>query len=226
MPIPLGEFSREPSGISVRRLGGAVESSGGLTICVFCGSASGQGRQYMQAAEDFGRALAARQIGLVFGGARSGLMGVIADTVLAQKGRVAGVIPQGLVDRELAHLEVSPLYVVQDMHQRKAQMEKLSDGFVALPGGSGTLEELAEVWTWGQLGLHGKPCGLLNVAGYYDPFVAFLDHMSKEGFLAAPYRDMVLISSDPEDLLDQMAAYRPPPVKWLSAAAGSSEAGC
>ena len=186
-----------------------------MRICVFCGSSSGNGPAYVEAARTFGRVLAENDIGLVYGGARVGLMGAIADAALEHDGEVVGVIPRALVDREIAHTGLSELRVVQTMHERKALMAELSDGFVALPGGTGTLDEFFEVWTWAQLGIHSKPCGLLNVGGYYDGLSGFLDHLVAEGFLRDSYRAMLAIEADPPRLLGRLLAYSPPPEsKW------------
>jgi hypothetical protein len=187
-----------------------------VRICVFCGSSRGQGDGYQQAAAGLGRLLAERGIGLVYGGATVGTMGVLANATLEAGGAVYGVIPQALVDREIAHPGLTELHVVRDMHERKAKMAELADGFIALPGGAGTLEELFEVWTWAQLGLHDKPLGLLDVAGFYEPLAAMLDHMVEEGFLAAGYRDMVAREADPVALLDRLASHQPPSHKWAA----------
>ena len=153
---------------------------------------------------------------LVYGGGRVGLMGVVAGAALAAGGRVIGVIPEALATRELAHDGLSDLQVVGSMHERKARMSELADGFLALPGGIGTLEEWFEVWTWSQLGFQPKPCGLLNVAGYYDHLLAFLDHMTAERFLTDIHRGMVIVDDDPERLLDRLAAWQPPRArKWI-----------
>jgi uncharacterized protein (TIGR00730 family) len=160
-----------------------------------------------------GELLVREGIGLVYGGAQVGLMGVLADTVLALGGEVVGVMPEALASRELAHKGLSELYVVASMHERKAQMAQLADAFIALPGGIGTFEELFEVWTWGQLGLHQKPCALLNVAGFYDKLTSFLDFVSDEGFVRKSVRDVLLVDSDAERLLTrlwQYAASAPP----------------
>lgn len=183
---------------------------------MFCGSSPGRGDDYREAAVALGRVLAGRGIGLVFGGGQVGSMGAVADAVLAAGGEVIGVIPQQLVERELAHTGLTTLHVVADMHERKAMMASLSDGFIAMPGGAGTLEELFEVWTWAQLGLHDKPLGLLDVAGFYQPLVVMLDHMVAEGFLNAQHRDMVARESDPAALLDRLAAHEPPGHKWAT----------
>lgn len=185
-------------------------------ICVFCGSSAGRRPLYVEAARALGRLLAARGCGLVYGGASVGLMGEVADAVLQAGGEVDGVIPHALEARELAHRGLTRLHVVDSMHDRKSLMADLADGFVALPGGMGTIEEMCEVLTWAQLGLHGKPCGLLDVAGYYHPLVAFFDHAVAEGFLRPEHRDMVLRAEDPARLLDLMGSWRPPDVpKWI-----------
>ena len=160
-----------------------------MRICVFCGSSAGRRDEYRAAAVLLGELLAREGIGLVYGGAHVGLMGVLADTVLAGGGEVIGVIPESLATRELAHEGLTQLHVVASMHERKAQMAALSDAFLALPGGIGTLEELFEVWTWAQLGLHQKPCALLNVAGFYDRLSSFWNFVTEEGFLRQPVRD-------------------------------------
>ncbi|WP_432849950.1 TIGR00730 family Rossman fold protein [Amycolatopsis sp. CA-161197] len=184
-------------------------------ICVFCGSSMGFSPAYAEAAAEMGKLLAQRGIGLVYGGASVGTMGVVADAALAAGGEVIGVIPEALSSVEIAHAGLTELHVVPDMHQRKAKMAALSDGFLTLPGGAGTLEELFEVWTWAQLGLHSKPIGLVDVGGYYGPLVSFADHMVTEGFLGAGYRDLLLIDSDVSALLDRFAEYAPPaPPKW------------
>jgi uncharacterized protein (TIGR00730 family) len=184
-------------------------------VCVFCGSSMGFSPAYAEAAAELGKLLAQRGIGLVYGGASVGTMGVVADAALAAGGEVIGVIPEALSSVEVAHAGLTELHVVPDMHQRKAKMAALSDGFLALPGGAGTLEELFEVWTWAQLGLHAKPIGLVDVGGYYSPLVTFSDHMVTEGFLSAGYRDLVLVDSDASALLDRFADYPPSaPPKW------------
>jgi hypothetical protein len=186
-------------------------------VCVFCGSSHGRDPRHAEAAARLGRLLAARGLGVVFGGGSVGLMGVLADHALAAGGSVIGVIPHGLAARELAHRGVSDMRVVPTMHARKAAMASLADGFVALPGGMGTFEELFEVVTWGQLGIHRKPIGVLNVAGYYDPLVALLDHATAGGFVGDDGRRLVLVDSDASRLLDRMAAYVPPTVpEWVT----------
>lgn len=189
------------------------------SVCVFCGSSPGASPVYAEAAAALGRAVAGRGLALVYGGGRVGLMGVVADAALAAGGKVTGVIPEALATRELAHPRVTELRVVGSMHERKALMSELADGFLALPGGIGTLEEWFEVWTWSQLGFQPKPCGLLNVAGYYDHLLAFLDHMTGERFLTAVHRAMAIVDDHPERLLDRLAAYQPPHArKWIDAA--------
>ncbi len=186
-------------------------------VCVFCGSSPGSDPIYVEAAQQLGRLLVQRRLGVVFGGGGVGLMGALANAAMAAGGHVTGVIPEQLMARELGHTELSELRVVDSMHARKALMMELSDAFIALPGGAGTLEELSEVWTWGQLGIHHKPLGLLNVAGYYTPFLAFLDQMVEQGFLAPKHRAMVLVETDAVALLDRLCHYRPPDVpQWLS----------
>lgn len=188
------------------------------SLCVFCGSNPGASPAYAEAAARLGRTLAGRGLTLVYGGGRVGLMGVVADAALAAGGKVVGVIPQALATRELAHGALSDLQVVGSMHERKARMSELADGFIALPGGIGTLEEWFEVWTWSQLGFQPKPCGLLNVAGYYDHLLAFLDHMTAERFLTDIHRGMAVVDDDPERLLHRLAVWQPPRVpKWIDA---------
>jgi uncharacterized protein (TIGR00730 family) len=177
----------------------------------------GSAPRYSEAAAGLGRLLAAREIGLVFGGGSVGLMGVVADAALAAGGDVVGVIPHGLAARELAHRRVGDMRVVPSMHARKALMAELADGFVALPGGLGTFEELFEIATWSQLGIHRKPLGVLNVAGYYDPLVAMLDRAVGEGFISADNRGLVLVAPDPETLLEDLLSHRPPEgPEWIA----------
>lgn len=184
------------------------------SICVFSGSSHGRGEAYLEHAEQLGAALAARDITVVYGGARVGTMGSLADGALRAGGHVVGVIPRALVDWEVAHEGLSELLVVEDLHQRKALMAERADAFIALPGGSGTLEELFEIWTWGQLGLHTKPVGLLDATGYFTPLLAFLDHMAHEGFLHQPHRDMLLVEKDLDILLERFSAYQPSNYRW------------
>jgi uncharacterized protein (TIGR00730 family) len=188
-------------------------------ICVFCGSSPGARPSYADAARRLGQTLAASGIGLVYGGAHVGLMGMVADAVMSGGGSVIGVIPHALEEREIAHTGITELRVVGSMHERKATMADLADAFIALPGGMGTMEELFEVLTWAQLGMHGKPCGLLDVEGFFDSLRGFLDHMVRERFLHPAYRDMVLVDTDPARLLSAFDAYRPIAVaKWLDPA--------
>ena len=187
-------------------------------VCVFCGSSTGRDPRYAEQARGLARELVSRGLGAVFGGGSVGLMGVLADEVLAGGGALTGVIPHGLAARELAHRGVADMRVVPTMHARKALMAELADGFVALPGGIGTLEELFEIVTWGQLGIHRKPVGVLNVAGYYDPLVALLDHAVAGGFVPARSRDLVIVDDEPARLLDRMSAHEPPPGPvWITA---------
>jgi hypothetical protein len=187
-------------------------------VCVYCGSSSGRLEVYASAACALGQALVDRDLGLVYGGASIGLMGLIADTVLQLGGRAVGVIPEALARKEVAHKHLTELHVTQSMHERKTLMAELSDGFIAMPGGIGTFEEIFEIWTWAQLGIHAKPCGLLNVAGYYDALTTFLDHAAAEQFLKPPHRSLLIVEQAPQALLDRFVSYRPPRVqKWLDA---------
>lgn len=181
------------------------------SVCVFCGSSAGNDPAYADAARQLGGLLAGRGIRLVYGGGRVGIMGVVADAVLAAGGEVVGVIPRALWNREIGHGGATEMHVVESMHERKARMAEGADAFLALPGGIGTMEELFEVWTWGQLGLHRKPYGLLDVAGYYRPLIAFIDHMVEAGFLPERHRAMVLVEEDPARMLDRLAMHVPPP---------------
>ena len=185
-------------------------------ICLYAGSSMGADPRYREATEEFVRLLVGRGIGIVFGGGNVGLMGVLADTALGLGGEVVGVIPRPLVDRELAHRQLSELRIVASMHERKATMAELSDAFVALPGGIGTLEEIVEVLTWMQLGFHRKPCALLNVGAYYNHLVAFLDHAVEERFLRRESRDLLVVAEDPESLLACLDRVELPRVEsWL-----------
>ncbi|RKQ61011.1 hypothetical protein C8E02_0776 [Vogesella indigofera] len=187
------------------------------SICLFCGSNKGTRAAYEQAACELGRTLAQRDIALVYGGGNVGLMGVAADAALAAGGRVIGVIPGFLREKELAHQGLSELHVTQTMHERKALMEDLSGGFVALPGGFGTYDELFEMLTWGQLSVHSKPIGLLNVDGFFDPLLAMIRHGVAEGFVAEGNLQLFVVAATIDELLAKMNAYRPAPVnKWLS----------
>lgn len=184
-------------------------------LCIYCGSNVGRDPAYEAAARELGELLAERGIGVVYGGGSVGLMGALADAALNDGGEVIGIISEALEKREVAHRGVD-LHVVGSMHDRKERFVDLSDGFVALPGGLGTLEELFEILTWAQLGLHREPCGLLDVAGYYEGVVAFLDHAVEEGFIRPEHRDLLTMAEDPETLLSAFETYEPPTVpKWL-----------
>ena len=186
-------------------------------ICVFCGSSPGGRPEYAAAAREMGRALAEGGMGLVYGGGHVGLMGIVADAVMHAGGEVIGVIPDALMRREVGHTGVTDLRVVGSMHERKAMMADLSDGFVAMPGGYGTFEEFCEVITWSQLGIHPKPCGLLNVLGFYDPLLAMFDHGVAEGFIRPHHRAMVLQDTDPAGLVESMHHFVPPTAeKWIT----------
>lgn len=188
-------------------------------VCVFCGSSSGARAEYARAAAETGELVARRGLGLVYGGGHVGLMGVVADAALRAGGEVIGVITQALKDREVAHAGLTELHVVRTMHERKALMAALGDAFLVLPGGIGTLEEFFEVWTWGQLGEHAKPVGLVNAGGYYDGLVQFVDTMRAEGFVKAKHRDMLIVADTPAAVLDAFARYEPPTVgKWIGPA--------
>ena len=188
-------------------------------VCVFCGSNTGVLPEYRLAAEMLAREIVAQDLTLVYGGGKVGLMGVIGDTAMAAGGRVIGVTPRRLVEKEVAHAGLTELHVVESMHERKAMMAELSDAFIALPGGVGTFEEFFEVLTWSQLGFHAKPCGLLNVAGYYDQLLRFLDHSVEQGFIRREHRGIVLTDTEPARLLDQLDTFRMPAVtKWIDRA--------
>jgi len=187
-------------------------------ICVYCGSNPGRLPDYRESARQLGHELAARGLGLVYGGASVGVMGAVADAVLERGGNAIGVIPRSLATREVAHSRLDELIVVDSMHARKAQMAELSDGFIALPGGWGTIEEIFEMLTWAQLGFHEKPCGLLNVASYYDHLFAFLEEAVRQQFVKEEYRPMIMMDEAPDLLLDRFSAYRAPRVrKWIGA---------
>ncbi len=189
------------------------------SICVFCGASRGTNPVYEQAAQELGRTLAANGIRLVYGGGAVGLMGVVADATMAAGGEVIGIIPQSLKDAEVGHTGLTRLEVVDGMHARKARMAELADGFIALPGGLGTLEELFEVWTWGQLGYHPKPLGLLDVHHFYSKLSHFLDHLVEEGFVRSPHREMLQRSDDPQALIQLLEAWQPPAhSRWAKAA--------
>ena len=182
-------------------------------ICVFCGSGSGLRPQYREAAADLGRALVERGLGLVYGGASVGVMGAVADGVLEAGGSAIGVLPYFFATKEVAHDSLDELIVVNSMHERKARMADLSDGFIALPGGWGTFEEIFEILTWAQLGLHEKPCGLLNVRGYYDDLYRFLEQAVEQCFVKEEFGPMIMMDDSPEGLLDRFSSYRAPHVK-------------
>ena len=187
------------------------------SVCVFCGSNSGRGDRYVEAARALGGELGQRGIKLVYGGGCVGLMGVVADAALAAGGRVTGVIPAALVAREVGHNALTEQHVVDSMHERKALMAELSEGFIAMPGGYGTLDETFEILTWAQLGMHAHPIGMLNVDGYFDKLLAFVDHAIAEGFVRPEYRGMISVADTPSGLLDAMARYQPPTVtKWIT----------
>mgnify|MGYP005644082477 CR=1 FL=1 len=190
------------------------------TVCVYCGSSPGRSPAFLAAARDLGVEMARRNIRLVYGGASVGLMGEVARSVVAEDGKVTGVIPQALADQEVAFKELNDLIVVDGMHARKARMIELSDGFIALPGGFGTFDEFFEVLTWAQLGMHAKPCGMLNIDNYYNGLQTFLDHAVQEMFIHTPHREMVLSASSAVNLLDQMEAYDKAPIRktdWVHA---------
>ena len=185
-------------------------------ICVYCGSSPGKNPAYSQAAVNLALALCERNIGLVYGGGAVGIMGTVADAVLAAGGEAVGVIPKALAIKEVAHDSLSELHVVASMHERKAMMADLADGFIALPGGWGTLEELFEILTWAQLGFHDKPCGLLNIEGYYDGLIGFLENSFDQQFVNELCRPMLMKAREPRTLLDKFATYRAPKVrKWM-----------
>lgn len=185
-------------------------------ICVYCGSNPGSRPEYRQAARMLGHEMAARGLGLVYGGASIGVMGAVADAVLEKGGSAIGVIPHSLATKEVAHSQLDDLIVVESMHERKAKMAELSGGFIALPGGWGTIEEIFEMLTWAQLGFHEKPCGLLNVTSYYDHLFTFLEHAIDQRFVKEEYRPMIIMDEDPAALLDRFDGYRAPKVKkWI-----------
>lgn len=185
-------------------------------ICVYCGSSPGKNPAYSEAAVSLAAVLCERGIGLVYGGGAIGVMGAVADAVLEAGGQAIGVIPKALAIKEVAHDNLSELHVVASMHERKAMMADLADGFIALPGGWGTLEEIFEILTWAQLGFHDKPCGLLNIEGYYDGLIGFLENSFEQQFVNELYRPMLMKAHEPADLLDQFSTYRAPKVrKWV-----------
>jgi uncharacterized protein (TIGR00730 family) len=189
------------------------------SICVYCGSSPGTDPAFMDEAIRCGTLIAETGLTLVYGGGRVGLMGAVADAALAAGGEVVGVMPQDLVDQEIAHTGLSRLHVVGSMHERKLRMAELSDGFLCLPGGPGTFEEIFEQWTWALLGLHAKPCGFVNVAGYYDLMRATIQQMADRGFIAQPYVDMLVYEGSTAAVIDRFRTYDPPPPKWSVAKA-------
>jgi len=184
-------------------------------ICVFCGSSPGNNSKYTKSARKLGETLTEREITLIYGGSNIGLMGEIANSMIRRNGKVIGIIPQVLVEKEVAFTHLQDLRIVNSMHERKALMAKLADGFISMPGGFGTLEETIEMLTWTQLGIHKKPIGLLNVEGYFDRLCEFIDHMVSENFLVQGFRDMVLMDANPDGLLEKMLKFSPPQIdKW------------
>ncbi|GHB19822.1 cytokinin riboside 5'-monophosphate phosphoribohydrolase [Pseudovibrio japonicus] len=189
------------------------------SICVFCGSSTGKRPEYETAARLLGTEIAKRGNRLVYGGAEVGLMGIVADAALEAGGEVVGVLPEALAVKELAHKSLTSLHIVGSMHERKAMMADMSDAFVALPGGLGTMEELFEVWTWGQLGYHKKPCALYNANGFYGRMLAYLDFIQEEAFMKKTHRDMLVVGDNPAQLLDQIETYEAPSrYKWITRA--------
>jgi uncharacterized protein (TIGR00730 family) len=187
-------------------------------LCVFCGSSVGARPEYTEATVELGHKLAKSSVALVFGGGRVGLMGILADSVLAEGGQAIGVMPRSLVEKEIAHTSLTELRVVESMHQRKAMMADLADAFLLLPGGFGSWEEFFEVLTWLQLGIHRKPCAVLNVAGYYDALLALASHALNEGFLRSAHKEMLIVEENPEDLLGRLElAEVPTEIKWVDA---------
>ena len=184
------------------------------SIAIFCGSALGSEQIFSETAQMVGKTLAEKGKTLVYGGGRSGLMGIVADSALAAGGQVIGVIPNALVDRELAHTGLTELHVVQNMHERKTKMAELSDGFIAMPGGAGTLEEIFEQWTWAQLGIHQKPCAFLNVNGFYDDLIRFIQLTTDKGFTHSRFTDKLMSATSIDELILQFEQYQPPLPKW------------
>ena len=187
------------------------------SICIFCGSSIGSDPIFAQVAQATGQAIAKQGKTLVYGGGRVGLMGVVADSAMQAGGQVIGVVPRALVDREMAHQGLTKLYVVNNMHERKNKMAELSDGFIALPGGAGTLDEIFEQWTWAQLGIHQKPCAFLNVDGFYDDLLKMLQGTVDKGFSQARYVDKLITSDQIDTILAQFEQYQPPAPKWVNA---------
>ncbi len=186
------------------------------SICIFCGSNWGNREEYKQAASAISREIARRGYTLVYGGAGVGLMGACADAALAEGGKVIGILPEALKEKEVDHKGLTELHLVSSMHERKAMMAELSDGFISIPGGAGTMDEMFEIWTWGMLGWHDKPSALMNVEGYYDDLIKFLDKTAEEGFVRKAHREIRIIDSDAKSILDQMENYEPPQgSKWI-----------
>lgn len=186
------------------------------SICIFLGANPGNDPKYADAARAMGRELARRNITTVYGGSNMGLMGILAESAMEAGGNVVGVIPRSLVQKEVAHTGLSELHIAESMHERKALMAELSDGFIAMPGGIGTMDEIFEIFTWAQLGFHTKPCGLLNVDGYYDPLLGFLDNVVNEGFLKGMHREKLVTGTTPSEIIDAFAYYEPPTgSKWV-----------
>lgn len=185
-----------------------------MRIAVFCGSSNGVRSEFMEETKILAREMAKRNTDLVYGGGKVGLMGTLADEAISSAVHVIGVMPQSLVDHELAHPNIDELFVVSDMHARKALMAKHADAFIALPGGTGTLEEIFEAWTWAQLGLHSKPCGFLNINGYFNELLTFFEKMITSGFMKEEYANMLIVSDNAKDLLEKIASYTPPVPKW------------
>jgi len=186
-----------------------------MRICVFCGSSPGNLQSYQNAAVEVGELLAREKIELVYGGGNVGLMGIVADAALAAGGDVTGVMPRHLVESEISHKGLTTLEVVEDMHERKMKMSELSDAFLTLPGGAGTLEEITEQWTWAQLGIHTKPCAFYNVDGYYDHLHAMIDKIVEAGFMKASYADMLIYGEDARSILEAFKTYKAPAKKWI-----------
>ena len=206
---------------NTRRTGEEGAEHSMRSVCVFCGSKTGTNPIYRSAAIKLGAEIARRELKLIYGAGNIGLMGVVADAALMHGGHVTGVIPHALMESEVGHLGLTSLQVVDSMHERKARMAELSDAFIAMPGGYGTFEEFCEVLTWVQLGIHHKPCAILNVNGYYDPLIALFDKAVEEGFLKAKNREIVIVGTDPVELLDRLASYEAPETKQLITASES-----
>jgi hypothetical protein len=190
-----------------------------MNLCIYCGTAFGDDPAYLAAATAIARLIAEQGFGVVYGGAKVGLMGAVADAALAAGGKVIGIMPRALIEREIAHLGLSEMHVTDTMHERKALMEQVSDGFIALPGGPGTLDEMIEQWTWGVLGIHAKPCGFLNVKGYYDPLREMIARIVTAGFVDRRFEEMLIFTDDPAELLARFRSYAAPAPKWAAAVA-------